>query len=269
LAAAQYRSLLINTAEPAFSAPGVPARLQEAGAGGLDLSAALTATSTATPASLAFGIGPGDTEIARSLTLANVGSTAETFVLSVDPHEGIPGFVAPGSRTAEAIALSLPTHGRRPALTLSTSSVTLDPGASATVNVTFTGTGLGAGAHEGFLRITGTNSGLETRVPYWYGVPSGIPAKITVLDSTSGQRAGTSVFEAILFRVTDAAGITATTTPHASVVSGGGAVTSVVSLNLVYPGVYGVSVRLGTTPGANVFRITAGSQTNDVTLTSN
>jgi hypothetical protein len=68
--------------------------------------------------------------------------------------------------------------------------------------------------------------------------------------------------------VTDGAGITANTTPHASVISGGGTVTSVASLNLVYPGVYGVSVRLGTTPGANVFRITAGSQSQDVTLTS-
>ena len=173
LLAAQYRSLLINTAAPAFSVPGVPALIQEAGAGQLDLSAALTATSTVTPASLAFGIGAADAQVTRSLTLANVGSTRETFLLSVDRTEGIPGFVAPGSRTAEAIALSLPTPGRRPVLTLSTASMTLDPGASAPVAVTFGGTGLGTGAHEGFLHITGTNSGLETRVPYWYGVPSG------------------------------------------------------------------------------------------------
>ncbi len=268
LLAAQYRSLLINTAAPAFLTPGVPAHLQEAGAGQLDLAAALTATSTVTPSSLAFGIGLGDVEMTRSLTIANVGTNAETFLLSIDPRDGIPGFVAPGSRTAQAIDLSLPTPGRRPVLKLSTASLTLDPGASAPVTVTLTGVGLGSGAHEGYLRITGMNSGLETSVPYWYGVPSGIPVNITVLDSTDGQPAGSYVPEAILFRVTDAAGITANTTPHAKVVSGGGSVTGVVSLNLAYPGVYGLSVRLGPTPGANVFQITAGSQTNDVTLTS-
>ncbi len=268
LLAAQYRSLLINTAAPAFSVPGVPAHLQEAGAGQMDLAAALTATSTVVPSSLAFGIGPADAQVTRSLTLANVGSTTETFLLSFEPLDSIPGFIAPGSRTAEAIALSLPTPGRRPVLTLSTARVTLHPGASNAITVTLTGTGLGTGAHEGFLRITGTNSGLETRVPYWYGVPSGIPVNITVLDSADGQFAGSFVPEAILFRVTDAAGITAVTTPHAKIISGGGSVTGVVSLNLIYPGVYGVSVRLGTTPGANVFRITAGTQTNDVTLTS-
>ncbi|MBI2680133.1 MAG: S8 family serine peptidase [Candidatus Solibacter usitatus] len=268
LLAAQYRSLLINTAAPAFSVPGVPARIQEAGAGQLDLAAALTATSTAVPASLAFGIGPGDVEVTRHLTISNVGSTTENFVLSIDPHEGISGFIAPGSRTAEAIAQSLPTPGRRPVLSPSSGAVTLAPGESAPLTVTLSGTGLGPGAHEGFLRITGTSSGLETRVPYWYGVPSGTPVNITVLDSLDGRLAGTFVPEAILFRVTDGAGITAPTTPHAKVISGGGSVTGVVSLNLVYPGVYGISVRLGTTPGANVFRITAGTQTQDVTLTS-
>ena len=54
------------------------------------------------------------------------------------------------------------------------SSVTLDPGASATVTSPSRPPGLGAGQYEGFMAVTGATSGVESRVPYWYGVASGM-----------------------------------------------------------------------------------------------
>jgi hypothetical protein len=48
-------------------------------------------------------------------------------------------------------------------------------------------------------------------------------------------------------------------------VSGGGVVNDIVTYSNV-PYAYGASLRLGTRPGANVFRIQAGDVTKDVTI---
>ena len=59
LTAQQYRSLLINSTST-FSTDGRnPLGIQNAGTGLLNMSAALSNSTTATPASLSFGIGGG------------------------------------------------------------------------------------------------------------------------------------------------------------------------------------------------------------------
>ena len=237
LTAAQYRSLLIN------SAARICCTTQQVGAGSLDLSAALRSTAALLPVSLSFGAGGPDGIVTRNLTISNVGASTETFLLSAVARNGGP----------------VPAFSR--------DSVQLDAGASAGVTVTFAAAGLTAGAYEGFVSVQGTASGIEMRVPYWYGVPSGVPRYITVLDEQSSGRAGALVSDAVLFRITDAAGLLAEgLTPEVSVVSGGGTVVSVRSRQGISPGAFGLNVRLGPRSGANVFRIQAGDMTRDVTI---
>src|SRR5262249_31902666 len=114
------------------------------------------------------------------------------------------GPVPPGSRTAAA----LDTYSAQPAVSVSTNSLTLDAGAKAILTVGMTGFELPPGAYEGFIHVLGTNSGVDERVPYWYGVGSATPARITILSTASNPSAGSTSQDAVLFRVTDASGIT-------------------------------------------------------------
>jgi hypothetical protein len=243
LTAAQYKSLLVNNTGRISAKPGTAASAQEAGAGALDVSAALRATAAMEPVSLSFGFGGTGGLISKNLIVTNVGRSRESFQISAVSK--------PGS----------------PAPTVSLNSIALDPGAAAMLDVTLSTAGLRAGAYEGFIAITGTNSGTESRVPYWYGVPSDSPAYITIVDSATDLRPGTLVSDAIIFHIADASGIIVRDmTPKVTVVSGGGSVLGVVSKSGASPGAFGVSVRLGRSGGTNVFRITAGSISLDVPL---
>jgi hypothetical protein len=266
LTVAQYRSLVVNTSAPISLKEGFPARVQEAGAGNLDADAAVRATAAESPTSINFGVGPSGIQQTRSLTISNVGTATETFTLRVAPRGAPTGFIPPGSRTATA----LETFGRIPTVTLSTYTLPLNPGASANVAVSMTGFDLSPGAYEGFIHVSGSRSGINERVPYWYGVPSGVPANITILLTDDSPSPGVFDTDAVLFRITDASGITVPgADPQATVVSGGGSVVSVASRDSFLPGVFGLNVRLGQAPGDNVFRIQVGNLTEEVTLTTN
>src|SRR5438094_17844 len=263
LTVTQYRSLLVNTAAPAFRQPGVPARVQEAGAGMLDMSVALRASGAATPTSLAFGVGGVDVQASRKLTIANVSAASETFTIFVTGRDAPTGPVPPGSRTAEVLA----TSGKEPVVTLSTHSLTLDAGASADVTVGMTAFGLPAGAFEGFIHVLGTNSGVDERVPYWYGVASPIPAHITVLQTVNNPKAGSFNQDAVLFRVTDANGMTvAGTHPTATVIDGGGTVGGISNHDAFLPGIFGLNVTLGPVAGANDFEIRVSTLKQTVSI---
>src|SRR5205085_8822695 len=124
----------------------------------------------------------------------------------------------------------LQTTGKQPSVTVSTHSLTLNAGGSAQVVVSMTGFGLSAGAYEGFIHVMGTNSGVDQRVPYWFGVASTTPARITILNSATNPAPGSFANDAAFFRVTDINGITVPgVKPHATTVSGGGSVSGVVS----------------------------------------
>jgi len=265
LTVAQYRSLLINTASPGFISPGVPARVQQAGAGSLDMNAVLKATGAVSPTSFSFGIGTGGIQQTQTLTISNVGAAPETFTIFV-AERGMPTVPIPaGSRTE----MLLQTSGQQPSVTVSTHSLTLNAGGTATVTVSITGFGLAAGAYEGFIHVMGTNSGVDQRVPYWYGVGSTTPARITILSTASSPAPGSISTDAALFRVTDINGITVPgVSPKATVVSGGGSVRSIVNDSSFYPGIFSLNVKLGPTAGSNVFRVQVGNLTQDVTLVS-
>ncbi len=265
LTVAQYRSLLVNTTAPGFLQPGVPGRVQQAGAGTLDMSAAMRATAAESPSSLSFGVGNGNVQASRTLTISNVGTASETFTIFTTGRDAPTGPVPPGSRTAEVLA----TTGKEPIVTVSTHSLTLAAGASAEITVGMTGFGLPAGAYEGFIHVLGTISGVDERVPYWYGVGSTVAAHITALDTVSNPTAGTFQQDAVLFRVTDANGITVTGVhPTATVIDGGGSVQGIGDRSAFYPGVFGLSVTLGPTAGSNDFQIQVGALKQTVTVIS-
>jgi minor extracellular serine protease Vpr len=241
----EYRSLLIDSADAAYSAPGTAARVQQAGGGFLNMLAALNATAAASPVSFSFGTAGGAVNVQQILTVTNTGSVTDTFQISASARDSggpVPQFP--------------------------TTAVHLGPGASAAVPVAFTADGLSPGQYEGFIAIQGAAAGTATNVPYWFGVPSGQAVYITVLNQTAASAAGSSVPAAVVFRVTDSAGLPVNSiVPSITAVSGGGSVLGVGSLGSAYPNDYGAGVRLGKQAGANLFQIQAGAVTITITIT--
>jgi subtilisin family serine protease len=240
MTAGQYRSLLVNSAS--FDSLPSGTGMQESGAGVLDMFAALHATAAVAPVSLSFGGGPADVTASQILTLSNIGTAADTFLLSVSQS------------------------GAGPAPQLPYNSIQLDAGAVERIAVTFSGTALAPGQYQGFIAIQSSNSAVVTRVPYWYAVASGTPHYLTVLTHTNSAPAGSTGL-AVVFRVSDESGLPANVPPMVTVVSGGGRVVGVTSIDSLVPNAFGLSARLGVLPGANVFRIQAGDLTKDVTIT--
>jgi hypothetical protein len=184
LTALQYRSLLINsTAAMTDAVYGGPARLWDVGSGLLDVNAALNAEAAVVPATLSLGVGDGTQTTNQTLTVTNAGSAADTFNLTVTPRDN--GFTPQ----------------------VSPSSLQLAPGASATVTVTIPNGPLAAGQYEGSIHVQGNNTGTDTHIPYWFGVPSTTPYLITDMGSDSQDTAGQTIQPAVVFRLTDAAGL--------------------------------------------------------------
>ena len=245
LTAAQYRSLLVNSADPASLVPGTAATVQQAGAGVLDAFAALNATAAMAPVSLNFGSGPSTVSTTLSLAISNTGTAGDTYTLSATPS------------------------GTGPMPSIQPATVRLDPGASATVSVTLTGSSLAPGAYQGVLLVQGANTSVTSRVPYWYGVPSDTPQYITVLFADDTATAGTVDPDAILFKITDGFGMPITDAPvNATVVSGTAVIANFGSRDREVPSAYGIDLRFGRRAGSSVIRITAGNLTEDVTVTA-
>jgi subtilisin family serine protease len=243
LTADQYRSLLIDTADAAFATPGAAALVQQAGGGFMDALSALDATAAVSPVSLSFGAGAA-ANFMGALTISNVGSATDTFQISV-----------------------VPRSSGAPVPRFSTTQASIAPGASVSAPVVFTASGVAPGQYEGFIQIQGAAASIPTRVPYWFAVPSGTPAFVTTLTSTSSASAGSTVSQAVVFRITDALGLPVSTAPSVTVVSGGGRVNGITGLGSAYPADYALSVRLGSQPGSNVFQIQAGSVSKQITIT--
>jgi minor extracellular serine protease Vpr len=240
LSAAQYRSLLVNSAAVALSGPGEQAHVQRGGAGKLDLLAAVTSTVAFAPVSLSFGAGLGNLHASRNLTLWNLGTERDTFQLAV---------TALGGNAVPELPYA---------------SVELDPGASVTIPVSFSVDALAAGEYEGFIEARGTRSNVTSRAPYWHGVTSGQARHITIIQNAGVAGAGSTAV--VLFRVTDDSGVPVMSeTPAVRALSGGGTITNVQTVQ-VLPYAYDLNLRLGARPGTNVFRIEAGGLTKDVTI---
>ena len=243
----QYRSLLINTASSTDTPEGYHRDTQLTGAGLLNVDAALQSTIAAVPASFSFGAGGANPNLQRGLTLTNIGTAEETYFLTPSPH-----------------------RGDQPAPSVAESTLTLAPGASRQLAVNFQAANLAPGSYQGFLTITAASTGSSLRVPYWYAATANEPARIVILDRTTSGRANATLRNAIYFRVIDSSGVAITAVPpDVSVVSGDGVISRLNNFDSEVPGLYSINVVLGFTPGANVFRIQAGSASREVTITGN
>jgi hypothetical protein len=242
----EYKSLLVNTTAQAFAPPAQPQPVQYAGAGFLDLGAAVVSTLAVYPSSISFGIGSGGSQLTTSLRLSNIGYNPDTFKISVFPTQGAAAVVP------------------------SSTIVQLDSDTFLDLSLSINPSGLSAGEYEGFINIQSTSSGNVMRVPYWYGVPSNTPAHITVLYVISDTpAAGSKVNNAFSFRITDASGIIVSDVTPSVVATPNSGSATVNPPNSVYPGVWYASVVLGPTPRADsVYQIQAGTIIVRVTITA-
>ncbi|MGI8989703.1 MAG: S8 family serine peptidase [Bryobacteraceae bacterium] len=244
LTAAQYKSLLINNAAAFASTADGPVNVQQGGAGLLDAAAAYRGTITAEPASLSFGVQGQTANPVQTVAITNVGASADTVTISVAP-----------------------SVARAAAPVISTQTLQLAPGASQTVTFDFSRAPTAPGAYEGVIRLQSGATGIESRMPYFYAVPSA-PKRIQIVLSDPSAPAGTFDPEAAFFRVVDENGVAlkATIKPTAYAVSGGGTVVSVNLRDQIVTDSFAINVRLGPNAGPNVFRIQAGAVTKDVTI---
>ena len=243
LTAAQYRSLIVNSASPFQLDGGLTATTQQAGTGILNLLSSFQNTIASAPVSLSFGTGGGTVNAALDFVLSNVGAAPDTFSISVISTDGV-AVPAPSGNT-----------------------ISIDPGASQKITLQLNASGLAGGAYQGYVRVQSSRSGVETHIPYWYAVPGSAPAFIGILAADQTDTPGRIATQAFTFRVTDASGIPFTgVNPQVTAVSGGGLVLAVTPTDPSLPATYDVDVRLGRVAGPNVFQITAGAVTKLVTI---
>ena len=153
LTPADIKSALVNTAVAGIqdSVLGKPADILTAGAGKLDVNAAISSNVSADPATVSFGNVSTWPPTPRTLKLRNLGSTPVIVTLS-----------APSP------------------LTLTQTTLTLAPGAVASqVSVSLTGSQPVAGSYQGFITISG--GAVPLRVPYLYIRPDGIAFNVMPL----------------------------------------------------------------------------------------
>jgi hypothetical protein len=181
LTADQYRSLIINSAQPfLLTATQRLANVQQAGAGLLYMPNVIRSTLAAAPTSLSFGMGSGTVESLQSLAVTNLG-TAPDFVSIV----------------------AIPAAGSDAPL-LSANSLEISPGATREIAVRLPPVERGAGVHEGALILRSSTNGTEARVPYWLGIPDSSVSRIEWFEPES---AASGEEHRILIRAVDTNGL--------------------------------------------------------------
>ena len=240
LTAAQYRSLILNSTGPLTDSKGVLLTPQAVGTGKLNVLQAVQNNLAAVPSSVNFRTAAGAIDSVKPVIFTNVGSASDTFTVVINP---------------------INTSGPAPSVDVAT--FTLAAGASQTVNVHLTGTGLVGGEYDGFLAVTGTQTSVTTRVPYWFGVPGSAVKYVSLLSCDSfGPSGGGYSFgdsASILIRSADLIGMPFDAgTPTATTTGVRGLATVAPTGDI--PGTYQVTVRVGRpdSNGLNVITITAG-----------
>ena len=150
---AQLKSAVVNTAITTnLQDDAGPARIRSAGAGKLNVQAAVSSQISMNPPTIAFGA-ISATLPSATLAITNAGSSSATLSIGVV------------QRDADA-------HARVTA----PSSVTVAAGQTTTIAVSLTGSRPNAGSYEGQINVTGP--GVSLHVPYTYLVSDGVPANI-------------------------------------------------------------------------------------------
>ncbi|HKD07791.1 MAG TPA: S8 family serine peptidase [Bryobacteraceae bacterium] len=205
----QIKSLLMGSTSLSVMSEtgGLPVDAEWIGAGLVNAGAAVSATITAEPSSISFGILNGATfPIAQNINLTNIGSAGATLAVSVS------------CCTVNAQTGSLTNA----TLALSSSSISLAAGASSTLTVTLSGAAPPAGEYSGAVVLT--QGSTTTRIPFMMIVGSGTPSNVNVInlggEGTPGEDIGPSILQ-----VTDQFGAPVTNSPVTFSVSPRNAVT--------------------------------------------
>jgi minor extracellular serine protease Vpr len=245
LTAAQYRSLVVNSAKAFLGSNGAVAPPQIVGGGKLNLLRALQNTATAEPSVINFKTGARAVSITKKIVVTNVGTATDTFTITVNP---------------------LNTSG--PVPTTDVASITLDPGASNTLAVQISASNPDPGQYHGYVTISGTKNDVVTSIPYWLGVPGTEVKGFAFLQEYDFVPSAPGDQWKIYFRTTDLTGLpigadtptVTTTSPRARVLG----VTAVGDI----PGTYRADIVVGRadSQGVNVFTFAAGSATRDLTF---
>ncbi|MBI2685114.1 MAG: S8 family serine peptidase [Acidobacteria bacterium] len=244
LTPAQYRSLLVNTAQQIPASEVRSAPVQVGGAGRLDLQAALRGRLTMEPVSISFGLGGQRVDMSKTLRIQSVTAGVGTWRVEVDSGDDVKPIVEP-------------------------SEFSLGAADTVDLRVKFSGD-LQLGEYQGFLllrRLDAEEGERPQRVAYWYGVPTGKPAAATfVPGAPSSAAAGSTVSLPLL--VTDAIGAgTPLETPKVTVLEGSGDFVDATSAEEAFPGYWLIRLRMGSVTGqANRFRIEVGSIIREVSI---
>jgi hypothetical protein len=219
LTAQQYRSLLINSAQPFLSAAtGQIANAQQAGAGLLFMPSVMQSTLATAPTSLSFGTGSGTADSTKILTVTNLGAGTDVVSIVAKP--------AAGSATP----------------LVSSNTLEISPGATREIEVRLPPVERGSGFHEGALTLRSSVSGTEARVPYWFGIPDTTVARIEWYDPQPPTRSGQ---HQILFRAVDANGLFVPDVQAEVTSETEGTTVEEVGRLREYPGYFGARLNLG------------------------
>jgi len=235
LTPAQLKSAVVNTATQDVTDEGGVARVNSVGAGKLSAGDAVTAAAVLEPATMEFGpITSTTVSISRNLKITNVGTSAATFNFAVQ------------QRDADSHA----------SVTVTPSSVTLQPGGQSTLTVRLSGSRPNAGSYEGFIVVTG--AGPTLRLPYQYLVGSGAVSDAFPINNGGFLGGAGDSGWVLVMRVIDQYGVPVIGTPLLfQAVQGGGSITLGDTQSFAL-GNAGAQVTLGPNQGEQIFQATVG-----------
>ncbi len=241
LDATGVRSALVNTASAV--AVEASAWMQKSGAGLLDVEQAVRTDLVSSGAVLNFGAAaPGEAVEPVTFSVKQISDGPETYFVRVEPRRGP---VAPA---------------------VSVDQVELAPGGEAEIRVAWPESMQETGTLEGFVVLEGAAGGKTLRIPYWMAVTRGEPQGFTIYDQSTSARRGSTLRDAVLFKVVDSSGVPVRGADVTVEELEGGRVLSVSDYDEYSPGLFGVTVRLSFSPGANRFRIRAGGAEYVITI---
>ncbi len=152
------KSALVNTASPVLVEDGGDAPVTSAGAGLLDIAAALDPIGTLFPTTISFGqVNGAALPLEATLEITNTAGRTATY-------------------TAAVIARTPDSAARVRVNGAASAAVRLQPGEIGTITVSLTGAIPAPGQYEGFLQVSSDAGGLRLLAPYYYAVGDGVPA---------------------------------------------------------------------------------------------
>jgi len=228
--AAQIKSALVNTASQDVSVDetGNPAGVPSLGGGKLDAGAAVASPITVNPPTLSFGLVTA-TPITTPLQVTNTGSSSVNLALAV---------VEAASATSTRV-------------TLDAASITLAPGASATVNAVLSGGVPAPGMYFGAVTIQGGTFPL--RVPYLFLASAGYPVNLIQVNGGGDGGVGQNIGP-IGVELTDQFGLPIAGVPVTFTATGGTVQNADAKTNSY--GIASAQAILGNQPGKYDFNVT-------------